>query len=364
MGRKSITGVLGGLSIGIVLCVSMIQNSSADGEFTGSFSTSLTVSGVVASVLKTDVAGISWVTSDNASSQVFYDITTHEDVAEYAFHSNLDSTPVLQHTVTLAGLQGSTVYHLRAMSTASVRGAQFTAISQDLAFETAASSGTGGSGGNHQVVLSHIVSSTPLTLNSAGVTLTPSLLTTGDGQASLKVAAGTGMLDSHGQPLRSLSLAVPGGVLPPSSDSIISAVDFDPEGATFVPPMTLTLGYSSQTLANGISEGTLYIAFWDGSGWQRLMSTVDTLAGTVSAPCSQSGLFAIMGEKQAGTPTPTLQPSPMPPSLPAASLPSIPSPPIGPAGNWSLYLWLSAAVLSAVTALLLWRSRPYGWRQG
>ena len=88
-------------------------------------------------VLPDNTVQISWNTSDNASSQVFYDTQSHGDTGAYAFQSAIDSAPVLQHAVTLGGLQGSTVYHFRTMSTANVSGILFTAISEDLTFETA-----------------------------------------------------------------------------------------------------------------------------------------------------------------------------------------------------------------------------------
>ena len=135
MRRESIIRLLCGLIIGLVL--SITQNGLSTGAFTGSFSTSLAISGTTVSNLQANTATISWNTSDNASSQVFYDTVAHGDTSGYAFNSGTDFTPVLQHSVNLTGLQSSTVYHFRAVSTANVSGTLFTAITYDLTFEMA-----------------------------------------------------------------------------------------------------------------------------------------------------------------------------------------------------------------------------------
>src|SRR3990172_6153744 len=135
MRRENITRVLCSLIIGLVLSVT--QSGASVSAFSGSFSVSLAISGTAALVLPDNTVQISWNTSDNASSQVFYDTQSHGDTGAYAFQSAIDSAPVLQHAVTLGGLQGSTVYDFRTMSTANVSGILFTAISEDLTFETA-----------------------------------------------------------------------------------------------------------------------------------------------------------------------------------------------------------------------------------
>ncbi len=400
MGRKSLFCALCGLIIGMVLSVSVTQRSASTGAFTASFSTTLRIWGVNASVLGTGSVSISWLTSAGASSQVFYDVKAHADTSGYPFRSNLDLTQALQHDMTLEALQGSTAYHFRVMSIAIVRGVQFTAISEDFAIEMP---GAPDPPRDREVELGQLTGSTPLVLNAAGVTLASAKLTTGDGRASLTIAAGTRMLDSSGQPLWSLSATVPTGPLPTSIDTIIAAWDFGPQGATFVPPMTLTLAYSAQTLSAGVLGDTLYIAFWNGSVWQKLPSMVDTNARTVSAPISHFTLFAIMDKKQAVTPAPTPTPSPTTtntattksatqpsptapastttqtpppsqtpdPSAPSSSTspsttpsPSTSSKPAGPSNNGSVYLWIVAACLAAAVALsmavLLARARCKG----
>ncbi|MDO8473612.1 MAG: hypothetical protein Q7T05_07340 [Dehalococcoidia bacterium] len=393
MGRKSLVCALCGLIIGMALSVSVTQRSASTGAFTASFSTTLRIWGVNASVLGNGYVSISWLTSAAASSQVFYGAEAHADSADYEFRSYTDPIQTLRHEVTLGGLEDSTIPHFRTVSIALVRGVQFTAISGDFTIEMP---GAPDPPHDRQVDLGQLTGSTPLVLNAAGVTLASAKLTTGDGRASLTIAAGTRMLDSSGQPLWSLSATVPTGPLPTSIDTIIAAWDFGPQGATFVPPMTLTLAYSAQTLSAGVLGDTMYIAFWDGSVWQKLPSMVDTNAGTVSAPCSHFTLFAIMGNKQAVTPAPTTTPAPTPapsptttntattkpatqpspttpastttqttppsqtpdPSAPSSSTspsptpsPSTSSKPAGPSNNGPVYLWIVAACLAAAVAL-------------
>jgi Purple acid Phosphatase, N-terminal domain/Kre9/KNH-like N-terminal Ig-like domain len=79
-------------------------------------------------------ATITWSTNGNATSQVFYDTKFHNSTDEYAYHSPVDSTPVLQHSLALNGLSPGTTYHCRVKS---VYGSgELVAISADFTFTT------------------------------------------------------------------------------------------------------------------------------------------------------------------------------------------------------------------------------------
>jgi uncharacterized repeat protein (TIGR01451 family) len=124
------------LVLGILVLLPLPLPAVAQGEVTGSFTVELVISNVSASDIGSYGATISWDTSDNATSQVFYDTHFHENIADYAYHSVADPTLVPDHSVPLTGLSPSTTYHYRAKSVATVNGTEFIAISDDYAFST------------------------------------------------------------------------------------------------------------------------------------------------------------------------------------------------------------------------------------
>jgi hypothetical protein len=134
-------------------------------------------------------------------------------------------------------------------------------------------------------------------LDSQGISQSGGQIATTDGKVSFNVAAGTQMLDAEGQPLTEILASIPSSVPPPPPQgSIVAFYDFSPSGATFTPPMTLTLKYDPSTLLPGVSQDTLDIAYWDGSQWQKLTSTVDTVAHTVTALVPHFTDFGVIGQ--------------------------------------------------------------------
>jgi hypothetical protein len=84
----------------------------------------------------------------------------------------------------------------------------------------------------------------------------------------------------------------------PSGNLIITSRLFrmDPEGATFDPPVLLTIRYDRSKLPAEISEEKLTIATWDAqeNKWATLESKVDVEHGTISAYISHFSLFTTM----------------------------------------------------------------------
>ena len=124
------------LVLGILVLLQLPLPAVAQGEVTGSFTVELVISNVSASDIGSYGATISWDTSDNATSQVFYDTQSHDSTAGYAYHSVADPALLTEHSVLLTGLSPSTTYHYRAKSVATVNGTEFIAISDDYAFST------------------------------------------------------------------------------------------------------------------------------------------------------------------------------------------------------------------------------------
>ena len=83
---------------------------------------------------------------------------------------------------------------------------------------------------------------------------------------------------------------------PPAStdnSTLARAYSFIPSGATFSPAVTMTLKYETASLPAGASEAGLYIAFWDGTAWEKLSSTVNTTLEEVSAPVAHFSTFSL-----------------------------------------------------------------------
>ena len=98
----------------------------------------LKIYGVSSADISHKSATIFWRTNGAATSQVFYDTEFHEDIADYAYYTPEDTTPVNEHSVHLTGLSPLTTYHYRAKSVAVVNSTEFTAISEDYPFLTLA----------------------------------------------------------------------------------------------------------------------------------------------------------------------------------------------------------------------------------
>jgi len=132
-------------------------------------------------------------------------------------------------------------------------------------------------------------------LNSQGASDASGQISTTDGNIFFSVDAGTKLLDAQNQPIIQITASIPTSMpAPPSQNAIVLPYDFGPDGATFEPPMTLTLKYDPATLPQGVNESTLYIAYWDGSQWQMLPSTVDTVAKTLTVMISHFTDYAVM----------------------------------------------------------------------
>jgi hypothetical protein len=105
---------------------------------------------------------------------------------------------------------------------------------------------------------------------------------------------------------------------PPEGNEIIGKVyEIEPDGATFEPAITLTICYDPESLSENVSEEELYIAYWDGSEWSALESTVDMEAGAVSANTTHFTQFALIGK-----PPTAEEPAPVPPRATVVTKPA------------------------------------------
>jgi len=199
---------------------------------------------------------------------------------------------------------------------------------------TPASSGpaVGGGGGNPNtaVYTLGLRSSTlaGLLVDSMGKVQASCQFSSPDQTVTLQVNAGTKLSTTTGGALYFLSAeAVASPAAPSPNKAILTAYQFGPDGAVFAPPVTLTIKYDSKALPTGVAEDKLYIAYYDGTQWAAIPSTVDIATATVSAGVSHFSQFAVMGDLPAPPPpAPTPSPSATVPPATSAPAPTTPAP--------------------------------------
>jgi hypothetical protein len=196
----------------------------------------------------------------------------------------------------------------------------------------------GGGGGGEvvpqykAVTVSGLTASSDFKVNSTGLLQNAVQLKTVDGKATLDITPGTKLLKDRFDPVTAVTASIPPApAAAPEGWALILAFSFGPEGANFNPAITLTMSYDPTKLPENVAEKDLYIAYYDGTKWQKLDSVIDTGKKTVSAKILHFSQYAIMGTvvvPQApiptSTPTPTFTPTPTPTpaATPVATTPS------------------------------------------
>lgn len=141
-----------------------------------------------------------------------------------------------------------------------------------------------------------------------GISLGDHAFQSDDGGCRLIISDGTLCLNSHGAPLAELTMvptAEPSAP-PPGHKSASLTYHLGPSGATFDPPLELTLTYDSTLIPAGVTESELVIAMWDEekAAWVILVgSTVDSGSDTISVGLSHFSAFTVLA------PAPTLKPA-------------------------------------------------------
>jgi hypothetical protein len=204
-------------------------------------------------------------------------------------------------------------------------------LTDGFTYITTSSGGGGGGGGSISPVLtlSGFSTSTPLNINSSGVLQAAVKLQTTDGLLSLEISKGTRLLTSSNSALSSISVT-PLASLPqvPASNALVLAYAFSPDGAKFDPTLTLALTYDPAKLPIGVAEDDLYIAYFDGTQWQKLETRVDSSTKTATSKVSHFSAFALIG--RASLPPVTVTPTPIPTSvvIPTSTSTKTPAPSI------------------------------------
>ena len=105
-------------------------------------------------------------------------------------------------------------------------------------------------------------------------------------------------MDKEGKPLELIHVAIDSSLPLPPEDAYIIGVTYDlrPEGATFDPPLMLTISYDPQELPEKVRDSDVYVAPYDeASGWGRWSyKNVDTSNNRVTTQISSLGRFAVL----------------------------------------------------------------------
>jgi hypothetical protein len=133
-------------------------------------------------------------------------------------------------------------------------------------------------------------------------------ITSQDQGAKILVPQGSHLLTSGGAALTNLTCnALEASALPqaPANNVVASAYEFGPNGATFDPPITITLKFNPVDYS-GVDLSTLKIGFWDGTTWSiYVASMVNLTTNEITVPVSHFTKFAVIGRKNISTPAAT-----------------------------------------------------------
>ena len=135
-------------------------------------------------------------------------------------------------------------------------------------------------------------------VSTAGVFYMSAIANSEDGICRLTIPAGTVGLTEELEPLTIITMLIMDEPpLPPKADHVIGLVyDFQPSGATFEPPITLTFNYDPGDIPEGIAEEDLVIAYYDKAAeWVNLEGTVHPETNTITALVSHFTAFTILG---------------------------------------------------------------------
>lgn len=120
-----------------------------------------------------------------------------------------------------------------------------------------------------------------------------------DSRCELIINKGTKGLNQEGERLTNITMTkMEDWLAPPGNSSIISVIyDLGPDGATFDPPITLTITYDESLIPEGVAEENLVIAMWDetASEWIMLTDcTVNPETNTIAAPVGHFTAFTVL----------------------------------------------------------------------
>lgn len=239
--------------------------------------------------------------------------------------------------------------------------------------------GNGGNGGGDYVPPAPTIE-TPTPPAIPIITEAPISVPSTDGNVTVDVPTGTTMQDADGNAIGTVTVTeMPPESMPeqPEEAEVIGLTyDFEPDGATFDPPITLTFNYTDGDIPEGANEGELVVAYYDeASGkWVEIPCVVDPTTNTITAQVAHFTAFAVIikDEDVSAVPVPT---TPVVPTKPALTPPLMPVPaptepeqtvtpeqpvevtPIDHGFNWMIVVYICAAIACIGIAVLVIRRK-------
>jgi len=280
------------LSIGLVPFSSPVQANHPSVNAT--VTVALTISDVSVSNIGYHSATITWKTNGAATSQVYYDTVSHENITAYTYNTTEYSELVPEHSISLTGLSSGTTYHFRVRSVAD----GIEAISSDYVFSTRSPAAPPAPVPTHYYLNINFFGETSKWRTSYdGCLLGTVDITSQDGKINIYVPKDTLCTDKEGKRLKELLIAREEEASPPPANTTLigQAYDISPDGATFDPYLKLTLAYEEEDTPEGIKEENLYIAYYN-TEWVPLESIVDAEENKISAELTHLTIFAIMAQ--------------------------------------------------------------------
>ena len=134
-------------------------------------------------------------------------------------------------------------------------------------------------------------------VSTTGVFKQSVITTSADGKVQVIIEKGVKGLSEEGKRLSWITVRPVFYTPPPAGAHIIGlAYRFQPSGATFDPPITITYTYDESEIPAGIAEEDLVIAVWDEANgqWVELTSTVDPVTNTITTQVSHFTVHAII----------------------------------------------------------------------
>jgi len=170
----------------------------------------------------------------------------------------------------------------------------------------------GGEPATYQMEIDLLGTRHEVSVDSQGRLKTTVQVTSADGTVSLSADKDTILLDKDGKPLQFIRVTVgPNRPPPPDNTYIIGAVyDLTPQGATFNPPLKLTISYDPDELPQGLREADVYVAPYDeDTGWSMWhYKRVDTDNHRVTTQVNYFARYAVLIPREQSRPIPAPEP--------------------------------------------------------
>jgi len=173
---------------------------------------------------------------------------------------------------------------------------------------TAPSSPNGGELATYQMEIDLLGAKHEASVDKEGRLKTSVQTMSADGTISLSIDKNTTLLDKDGKPPQFIRVAInPTLPLPPEGAYIVGEVYIlTPQGATFDPPLKLTINYNPEELPEGVRENDIYIAPYDESaGWgMSYYRRVDTENHRVTTQVNYFAKYAVLASREPPEPPP------------------------------------------------------------